>query len=102
MTTNEENDQINNNNNIIGNISYKDLSKIRNEFLVSIKQVQKELTKKFDDQNKNLTSSINDINEKINEFPKMNSSLTEATVNISIILEKLEDIESFKKKQKLN
>ena len=98
MTTNEENDQINNNNNIIGNISYKDLSKIRNEFLVSIKQVQKELTKKFDDQNKNLTSSINDINEKINEFPKMNSSLTEATVNISIILEKLEDIESFKKK----
>ena len=34
MTTNEENDQINNNNNIIGNISYKDLSKIRNEFLV--------------------------------------------------------------------
>ena len=28
----------------------------------------------------------------------MNSSLTEATVNISIILEKLEDIESFKKK----
>ncbi len=98
MTTNEENDQINDNNNIIGNISHSHLSKMRNEFLVTIKQVQKELTKKFDEQNKILTSSMNDINEKINEFPKMNSSLTEATANISIILDKLDDIESFKKK----
>ncbi len=98
MTTNEENDQINNNNNIIGNISYTDLSKIRNEFLVSIKQVQRELTKKFDEQNKILTSSISDIKEKIIEFPKMNSSLTEATANITIILDKIDDIESFKKK----
>ena len=98
MTTNEENDQINDNNNIIGNISHTHLSKMRNEFLVTIKQVQKELTKKFDEQNKILTSSMNDINEKINEFPKMNSSLTEATANISIILDKLDDIESFKKK----
>ena len=98
MTTNEENDQINDNNNIIGNISHSHLSKMRNEFLVTIKQVQKELTKKFDEQNKILTSSMNDINEKINEFPKMNSSLTEATANISIILDKLNDIESFKKK----
>ena len=98
MTTNEENDQINDNNNIIGNISHSHLSKMRNEFLVTIKQVQKELTKKFDEQNKIFTSSMNDINEKINEFPKMNSSLTEATANISIILDKLDDIESFKKK----
>ena len=98
MTTNEENDQINDNNNIIGNISHTHLSKMRNEFLVTIKQVQKELTKKFDEQNKIFTSSMNDINEKINEFPKMNSSLTEATANISIILDKLDDIESFKKK----
>ena len=98
MTTNEENDQINDNNNIIGNISHSHLSKMRNEFLVTIKQVQKELTKKFDEQNKIFTSSMNDINEKINEFPKINSSLTEATANISIILDKLDDIESFKKK----
>ena len=86
------------NNLLLGNVSHNDLTMIRNEFLVHIKKLQKELSKKIEEQNNTLSSSLNLINSKINEFSKNNSSLIEKTANITVQLDKLDDIENFKKK----
>ena len=63
------------NNLLLGNVSHNDLTMIRNEFLVHIKKLQKELSKKIEEQNNTLSSSLNLINSKINEFSKNNSSI---------------------------
>ena len=85
-------------NNLLGNVSHSDLTMIRNEFLIHIKKLEKDISKKIEEQNKIILTSINLINSKINEFSKNNSSLIETNANIIVKLDKLEDIENFKKK----
>ena len=85
-------------NNLLGNVSHSDLTMIRNEFLIHIKKLEKDISKKIEEQNKIISTSINLINSKINEFSKNNSSLIETNANIIVKLDKLEDIENFKKK----
>ena len=74
------------------------IASIRDEFLSQIKKLEKETSKKFENQNTKLESSIIELSSKLNNIIKSNKELSNNYAEISVKLDKLNELEVFKRK----
>ena len=101
MASNETNEKTNidtNNDEIIAKNSEINIPNLRNEFLSYIKELENKIGKKINNEKEIRTQEINEINSQLKNLNEINERFTNSFAEISVKLDKLKELETFKNK----
>ena len=101
MASNETNEKTNidtNNDEIIAKNSEINIPNLRNEFLSYIKELENKIGKKINNEKEIRTQELNEINSQLKNLNEINERFTNSFAEISVKLDKLKELETFKNK----
>ena len=97
---NTENENINSKDEIIEKTNQMNITLYREEFLKEMKNLKNETEKKFEEINTKTNTSLIELDTKLNTITQQNTKLINSYAEIIVKLEKLKELDIFKKKNR--
>ena len=97
---NTENENIISKDEIIEKTNQMNITLYREEFLKEMKNLKNETEKKFEEINTKTNTSLIELDTKLNTITQQNTKLIDSYAEIIVKLEKLKELDIFKKKNR--
>ena len=97
---NTENENIISKDEIIEKTNQMNITLYREEFLKEMKNLKNETEKKFEEINTKTNTSLIELDTKLNKITQQNTKLINSYAEIIVKLEKLKELDIFKKKNR--